>query len=232
MLKLFDIRALAERLRGTGVLLVVDNTFATPMAQRPLELGADIVVHSATKYLNGHSDVVLGLALLNDDALAERLAYLQNAVGATPGAMDAFLVLRGLKTLHVRMQRHSENALALARWLERHPNVTKVTYPGLESHPQFALAQRQMAITGGMLTIVLKDGLLAAERMLSKTKLFACAESLGGVESLIEHPAIMTHASVPPANRKALGIDDGLVRLSVGIEDVADLRADLAQALA
>ncbi|MFO0746559.1 MAG: cystathionine gamma-synthase [Myxococcota bacterium] len=231
MLKLFDLRAIAERLAGKGVLLVVDNTFATPIAQRPLELGADIVVHSATKYLNGHSDVVLGLAVLKDPALRDRLAYLQNAVGATPGPMDSFLVLRGLKTLHIRMQRHSENALQLARWLETHPAVAKVTYPGLESHPQFDLARRQMSLPGGMLTIVLKDGLAAAERMLSRTRLFACAESLGGVESLIEHPAIMTHASVPAANRAALGIDDGLVRLSVGIEDVADLQRDLAQAL-
>ncbi|MCC6625469.1 MAG: cystathionine gamma-synthase [Deltaproteobacteria bacterium] len=231
MLKLFDIAAIALRLRGRGVLLVVDNTFATPMAQRPLELGADIVVHSATKYLNGHSDVVLGLAILKDAALAQRLAYLQNAVGGTPGPMDSFLVLRGLKTLHIRMQRHAENALTLARWLERHPAIERVTYPGLESHPQFELARRQMALPGGMITVVLRGGLDAAERMLSQTKLFACAESLGGVESLIEHPAIMTHASVPPENRAALGIHDGLVRLSVGIEDVADLQADLARAL-
>ncbi len=232
LLKLFDIAAIAVHTKAAGLMLAVDNTFATPIAQRPLELGADLVVHSTTKYLNGHSDVVGGAIVTNDAALHERLRYLQNAVGAVPGPMDCFLVLRGLKTLHLRMERHSTNALHIARWLELHPAVARVIYPGLESHPQFALAQRQMHLPGGMITCVLKGGLAAATTMLSKTRLFACAESLGGVESLIEHPAIMTHASVPAANRAALGIDDGLVRLSVGVEDVADLQRDLANALA
>ncbi|MBL8785241.1 MAG: cystathionine gamma-synthase [Deltaproteobacteria bacterium] len=232
LLKLFDIAAIARHTKRLGLTLAVDNTFATPIAQRPLELGADLVVHSTTKYLNGHSDVVGGAVATNDTALFERLRYLQNAVGAVPGPMDCFLVLRGLKTLHVRMQRHAENALRIAHFLEAHPAVSRVIYPGLESHPQYALARRQMSNPGGMITCILKDGLPAAEKMLSRTRLFACAESLGGVESLIEHPAIMTHASVPAENRAALGIVDGLVRLSVGIEDVADLERDLAQALA
>ena len=232
LLKLFDIAAIARHTRAAGLVLAVDNTFATPFSQRPLELGADLVVHSTTKYLNGHSDVVGGAICTNDPALHERLRYLQNAVGAVPGPLDCFLVLRGLKTLHLRMERHADNALALARWLEQHPAVARVVYPGLESHPQYALARRQMASPGGMITIFLKGGLAAAERMLSRTRLFACAESLGGVESLIEHPAIMTHASIPPENRKALGIDDGLVRLSVGCEALEDLRRDLEGALA
>ncbi len=232
LLKLFDIAAIAAVTKAHGLVLAVDNTFATPMAQRPLELGADLVVHSTTKYLNGHSDVVGGAIVTNDAHLHERLRYLQNAVGAVPGPMDSFMVLRGLKTLHLRMERHSSNALQLARFLEAHPAVSRVIYPGLESHPQYALARKQMALPGGMITCVLRGGLAAATTMLSKTKLFACAESLGGVESLIEHPAIMTHASVPAENRAALGIDDGLVRLSVGVEDVADLQADLANALA
>jgi cystathionine gamma-lyase len=232
LLKLFDIAAIARHTKRLGLTLAVDNTFATPIAQRPLELGADLVVHSTTKYLNGHSDVVGGAVATNDTALFERLRYLQNAVGAVPGPLDCFLVLRGLKTLHVRMQRHAENALRIAHFLEAHPAVSRVIYPGLESHPQYALARRQMSNPGGMITCILKDGLPAAEKMLSRTRLFACAESLGGVESLIEHPAIMTHASVPAENRAALGIVDGLVRLSVGIEDVADLERDLAQALA
>jgi len=232
LLKLFDIAAIARHTKAAGLVLAVDNTFATPMAQRPLELGADLVVHSTTKYLNGHSDVVGGAIVTNDATLHERLRYLQNAVGAVPGPMDCFLVLRGLKTLHLRMQRHSDNAMQIARWLEQHPAIARVIYPGLESHPQYALARRQMHLPGGMITCVLKGGLAAATTMLSQTRLFACAESLGGVESLIEHPAIMTHASVPAANRAALGIDDGLVRLSVGVEDVADLQRDLANALA
>jgi len=232
LLKLFDIAAVAERTRAAGLILAVDNTFATPMAQRPLALGADLVVHSTTKYLNGHSDVVGGVIATNDPALHERLRYLQNAVGATPGPMDSFLVLRGLKTLHVRMQRHAESATHLARLLESHPAVARVIYPGLESHPQYALARRQMKLPGGMITIFLRGGLEAARTMLSRTRLFACAESLGGVESLIEHPAIMTHASIPLEVRASLGIDDGLVRLSVGIEDVADLERDLLGALA
>ena len=232
LLKLFDIAAIARHTKAAGLVLAVDNTFATPMAQRPLELGADLVVHSTTKYLNGHSDVVGGAIVTNDATLHERLRYLQNAVGAVPGPMDCFLVLRGLKTLHLRMQRHSDNAMQIARWLEQHPAIARVIYPGLESHPQYGLARRQMHLPGGMITCVLKGGLAAATTMLSQTRLFACAESLGGVESLIEHPAIMTHASVPAANRAALGIDDGLVRLSVGVEDVADLQRDLANALA
>ncbi len=232
LLKLFDIAAIAERTKKHGLLLAVDNTFATPLSQRPLELGADLVVHSTTKYLNGHSDVVGGAIATDDPTLHERLRYLQNAIGAVPGPLDCFLVLRGLKTLHLRMQRHSDNALHLARWLEAHPAVSRVIYPGLESHPQHDLARRQMELSGGMITCILKGGLEAATQMLARTRLFACAESLGGVESLIEHPAIMTHASIPPENRAALGIDDGLVRLSVGVEDVRDLEADLAHALA
>jgi cystathionine gamma-lyase len=231
LLKLFDIAAIAQRTKQAGLILAVDNTFATPIAQRPLALGADLVIHSTTKYLNGHSDVVGGVICTNDEALHERLRYLQNAVGAVPGPLDCFLVLRGLKTLHVRMERHAKNALHIARFLEAHPAIERVIYPGLESFPQRELAQRQMAIMGGMITAVLKGGLPAASTMLSRTRLFACAESLGGVESLIEHPAIMTHASVPAENRAALGIVDGLVRLSVGIEDVEDLERDLARAL-
>lgn len=231
MLKLFDIAAIAERTKAAGLWLAVDNTFATPVAQRPLELGADLVVHSTTKYLNGHSDVVGGAICTDDAALHERLRYLQNAVGAVPGPLDCFMVLRGLKTLHVRMERHAQNAQRVAELLERHPAVERVLYPGLESFPQRELARRQMKLMGGMITCVLRGGLAAAERLLARTRLFACAESLGGVESLIEHPAIMTHASVPPENRAALGIADGLVRLSVGIEDVADLERDLLSGL-
>ena len=231
LLKLADIAAIAERAHAHGLLLAVDNTFSTPFNQQPLALGADLAVHSTTKYLNGHSDVVGGAVAIKDRALRDRLAYLQNAVGAIPGPMDAFLTLRGLKTLHVRMERHADNAIDLARWLEAHPAVERVLYPGLPSHPQHELAKRQMRGFGGMITIFLRGGLAAAQHMLSRTHLFACAESLGGVESLIEHPAIMTHASIPLATREALGITDGLVRLSVGIEDVADLRADLEHAL-
>jgi cystathionine gamma-lyase len=232
MLKLFDIAAIAERCKARGLLLAVDNTFATPMAQNPLTLGADLVVHSTTKYLNGHSDVVGGAIIVNDEELGKRLAYLQNAVGSVPGPLDCFLVLRGLKTLHLRMERHTSNAQAIAEMLESHPAVARVIYPGLPSHPQHDLAKRQMRLAGGMITLVLKGGLEAARKVLSTTRLFACAESLGGVESLIEHPAIMTHASIPPENRAALGIDDGLIRLSVGVEDLADLKADLLEALA
>lgn len=231
MLKLFDIAAIAERTRQHKLLLAVDNTFATPVAQRPLELGADLVVHSTTKYLNGHSDVVGGAILVNDEALHERLRYLQNAVGAIPGPLDCFLVLRGLKTLHLRMERHTQNATRIAKMLEQHPAIERVIYPGLDSFPQRELAARQMRLAGGMISVVLKGGLPAAEKLLATTRLFACAESLGGVESLIEHPAIMTHASIPPENRKALGIADGLVRLSVGIENVEDLERDLLAGL-
>jgi cystathionine gamma-lyase len=232
LLKLCDIAAIAEVCKANGVLLAVDNTFSTPWSQRPLELGADIVVHSTTKYLNGHSDVVGGAIVVDSDELRARLAFLQNAVGAVPSPMDSFLVMRGTKTLHVRMQRHDESARALAAWLEAHPQVDKVIYPGLESHPQHELAKKQQRGFGGMISFVLRGGLDEARRFLSACKIFTLAESLGGVESLIEHPAIMTHASVPPDRRAALGIADGFIRLSVGLEDLADLRADLERAFA
>jgi cystathionine gamma-lyase len=232
MLKLVDLAAVAAICRGRGVLSVVDNTFATPYFQRPLSLGIDAVAHSTTKYLNGHSDVIGGAVVVNDDGLAERLRFVQNAVGAVPSPMDSFLVLRGLKTLHVRMARHAENALALARFLEAHPQVERVGYPGLPSHPQHALAQRQMSGSGGMLNFVIRGGLPAARAFLEAVKIFACAESLGGVESLIEHPAIMTHASVPKAVREALGIADGFLRVSAGIEAVEDLVEDLERGFA
>jgi cystathionine gamma-lyase len=232
MLKLVDLAAVAEVCKRRGVLLAVDNTFMTPFNQRPLALGADLVVHSTTKYLNGHSDVVGGAIVVDDDGLRQRLAFLQNAVGAVPSPMDSFLVLRGTKTLHVRMQRHEDNARALAAWLARHPQVEKVIYPGLESHPQHALARSQARGFGGMISFVLRGGLAEASRFLSACRLFALAESLGGVESLIEHPAIMTHASVPPDRRRELGIADGFIRLSVGIEDEGDLRGDLERAFA
>jgi cystathionine gamma-lyase len=231
MLKIVDIPAVVDRAKKAGALVVVDNTFMTPIFQRPLDLGADLVVHSTTKYLNGHSDVIGGIACTRDAALAERLHFLQNAVGAVPGPLDCFLVLRGLKTLGVRMQRHAENALFIAEKLARHPKVEKVNYPGLESHPQHQLAKRQMKGFGGMLTFVVKGGLPAARAALERVHLFTCAESLGGVESLIEHPAIMTHASVPKENREKLGISDGFIRASVGIEDGRDLWSDLETAL-
>jgi cystathionine gamma-lyase len=211
--------------------VVVDNTFATPFLQSPLALGADIVCHSATKYLGGHSDVVGGMLVVNDAEVARRLRFVQNAVGAVPGPMDCFMVLRSTKTLHVRMERHCENAMAIARWLERHPKVERVIYPGLKSHPQHRLARKQMRAFGGMITCVLRGGLPKARRFLERVELFSLAESLGGVESLIEHPGIMTHASVPAEARAKLGIVDGLVRLSVGIEDVKDLTADLDRAM-
>ncbi|GEJ56833.1 cystathionine gamma-synthase [Anaeromyxobacter diazotrophicus] len=232
MLKIVDLRAVATLARAHGAWTVVDNTFATPFFQRPLELGIDLVTHSTTKYLNGHSDVVGGAIMTSDEALHDRLKFLQNAVGAVPGPFDSFLVLRGLKTLHVRMERHAQNALALARFLEQHPQVEKVTYPGLPSHPQHALAARQMKGSGGMLTFVIRGGLPAARAFLSSLKLFALAESLGGVESLIEHPAIMTHASVPKEAREQLGIADGFIRVSCGIEHVDDLIADLERGFA
>jgi len=232
LLKLADLEALAALARRHGLIAVADNTFASPWIQRPLELGFDIVLHSATKYLNGHSDMVGGIAVVRDAGdLADRLGFLQNAVGAIQGPFDSFLVMRSLKTLGLRMERHSQNALAVAQWLEKHPAVAKVRYPYLPSHPQYELARRQMQAGGGMVTIHLKGGLETARHMLERTRLFSLAESLGGVESLIEHPAIMTHASVPPDQRAALGIDDGLVRLSVGVEDITDLIADLEQAL-
>ena len=213
MLKIVDLAEVARIARAHGARTVVDNTFATPYFQRPLALGIDVVAHSTTKYLNGHSDVIGGALVTRDAALAERLKFLQNAVGGVPSPLDSFLVLRGLKTLHVRMQRHAESALTVARWLEGHPQVERVTYPGLPSHPQHALAARQMKGFGGMLTFVIRGGLPAARAFLEAVKVFACAESLGGVESLIEHPAIMTHASVPPAARRALGIADGFIRV-------------------
>jgi cystathionine gamma-lyase len=232
MLKIVDLAEVARIARAHGARTVVDNTFATPYFQRPLALGIDVVAHSTTKYLNGHSDVIGGALVTRDAALAERLGFLQNAVGGVPSPLDSFLVLRGLKTLHVRMQRHAESALTVARWLEGQPQVERVTYPGLPSHPQHALAARQMSGFGGMLTFVLKGGLPAARAFLEAVRVFTCAESLGGVESLIEHPAIMTHASVPRETREALGIADGFIRVSVGIEAVEDLIADLERGLA
>jgi len=232
LLRLADIAAIAQLARAKGVLLVVDNTFATPWIQRPLELGAHIVMHSATKFLNGHSDMVGGVAVVGDAALAERIAYLQNAIGAISGPFDSFLALRGLKTLPLRMRRSSESALEIAAWLERHPRVERVLYPGLPSHPQHALARRQMAAGGsGIVTCFLKGRLAESRRFLERLELFTLAESLGGVESLVDHPAIMTHASVPPEARAKLGINDTLVRLSIGIEDPVDLVADLESAL-
>jgi cystathionine gamma-lyase len=232
LLKLVDIAAVAEAARGRGILVVVDNTFATPWIQRPLELGADIVMHSATKFLNGHSDMVGGVAVVGDAGLAERVAYLQNAIGAVGGPFDSFLALRGLKTLPLRMRQSSESALAIASWLEKHAGVERVLYPGLPSHPQHALARRQMGRGGsGVVTFFLKGGLAEARRFLERVEVFTLAESLGGVESLVDHPAIMTHASLPAEARAKLGISDSLVRLSVGIEDVEDLVADLESAL-
>ncbi|MEJ0062150.1 MAG: PLP-dependent aspartate aminotransferase family protein [Alphaproteobacteria bacterium] len=231
LLKLVDLSAIAEEAKRLKLVTVADNTFASPWIQRPLEHGIDIVLHSATKYINGHSDVIGGAVVTGDAELAESLGFIQNAVGGISGAFDSFLMHRGLKTLGLRMQRHSENAMRLAHWLEARPEVARVIYPGLRSHPQHTLALRQMRAYGGMITIVLKGGLEAATSMLKRSRIFTLAESLGGVESLIEHPAIMTHASIPRETREKIGIEDGLIRLSVGIEDAADLEADLAQAL-
>lgn len=233
LLKLVDLSAIGRITRKLGLLSVCDNTFATPYLQRPLEHGFDIVVHSTTKYLNGHSDAVGGAAVVrNDDSLKERLGYLQNAIGAVSGPFDSFLTLRGIKTLALRMQRHCSNAQAIAEFLERHPRVEKVHYPGLASHPQHDLARRQMTDgSGGIVTAVLRGTLEDSRRMLERCELFSLAESLGGVESLIEHPGIMTHASLPATMRESLGISDGLIRLSVGVEDVDDLIADLTHAL-
>lgn len=236
MLKLTDLEAIARIAHEHGLLAAADNTFASPYVQRPLEHGFDVVVHSSTKYLNGHSDVIGGVAVVGQRAEAaghaERLGFLQNAVGAIAGPFDSFLTLRGVKTLALRMQRHGENASALAQWLERHPKVARVHYPGLESHPQHALAKRQMQGFGGMLSVTLKTDLAGSRRFLEACEVFSLAESLGGVESLIEHPALMTHATIPAEQRAQLGISDALVRLSVGIEDLADQRADLEGALA
>ena len=237
LLKLADLKAIAQIAKGRGLITACDNTFASPFNQRPLELGFDIVVHSATKYLNGHSDVIGGVAIVGSgdelQPLRERMGFLQNAVGAIAGPFDSFLALRGLKTLALRMERHNSNALALAQWLEQQPKVKRVFYPGLASHPQHALArQQQTGGFGGMISVELDTDLAGARRFLETVQVFALAESLGGVESLIEHPAIMTHATIPAATRAKLGIGDSLVRLSVGVEDVEDLREDLAQALA
>ena len=231
-LRLVDIAAVAAAVRGRNIPVVVDNTFATPWSQRPLELGADIVVHSATKYLNGHSDMVGGIAVVRDSALGERLAFLQNAIGAIAGPFDSFLALRGLKTLPLRMERSSASALEIAAWLERQARVERVVYPGLASHPQHAHAKRQMQNGfSGIVTFYLRGGFEDARYFLERLELFAIAESLGGVESLVDHPASMTHASVPAEKRRELGISDVLIRLSVGIEDVDDLIGDLKQAL-
>jgi cystathionine gamma-lyase len=232
MLKLVDLQKVAAFAQKHGLILVVDNTFCSPMVQRPLEFGADLVLHSATKYINGHSDMVGGIVVARSQELAEQLGFLQNSVGAVAGPFDAFLAMRGLKTLHLRMQAHCESALELARWLESHPAIERVIYPGLKTHPQHALARRQMHGFGGIVTIEVKGGLRKARRMLERCSLFSLAESLGGVESLIEHPAIMTHASVPAPIRKRLGISDGLIRLSVGVENIEDLRDELKASLA
>jgi cystathionine gamma-lyase len=232
LLKVIDLRMVAEIAKEHGLLAVADNTFASPYLQRPLEFGFHIVVHSATKYLNGHSDIVGGVVVVSDPDLGERLAFLQNAVGAVASPFDAFLALRGLKTLHLRMATHCANAHALAEWLARHPSVETVLYPGLVSHPQHAIARRQMSAFGGMITVILKGDVHYARKVLERCRVFALAESLGGVESLIEHPAIMTHASVSPEQRLAGGILDTLIRLSVGVEDLDDLEEDLDQALA
>ncbi len=231
LLKIVDIAALAKMAKAKGIITVVDNTFMSPYFQRPLELGADIVVHSTTKYINGHSDIIGGAVILNLEDLAEKLYFLQKSIGAVPGNFDAYLCLRSLKTLPIRMEAHQKNAMAVARYLEGHPKVEKVIYPGLESHPDYAIAKKQMSGFGGMITFFVKGGLKSAQAFLENVKVFALAESLGGVESLIEHPAIMTHASVPAEQRKALGIADSMIRISVGIESSKDLLADLESAL-
>ncbi len=232
MLKLVDLAAVGEVCKRKKLIFAVDNTFMTPYFQRPIEYGADVVAHSLTKYLNGHSDVVGGALIFKDQELRDRVAFLQNAAGAVISPMDSFMVLRGTKTLHVRMDRHESNAHTLATWLAGHKQVDKVIYPGLESHPQHALAKKQQRGFGGMISFVLKGGLDESRKFLSACQIFTLAESLGGVESLIEHPAIMTHASVPADRRAALGIVDGFIRLSVGIEDVVDLQGDLERSFA
>jgi len=232
MLKIVDLQAVGAVAKKHGLLMVVDNTFASPILQRPLEYGADIVMHSATKYLNGHSDMVGGMAVVGDNAeLAEQMGFLQNSVGAVQGPFDSFLALRGLKTLHLRMKAHCANAQALAEWLQTHPAIEQVIYPGLKDHPQHALAARQMDGFGGIVSIRIKGGFEGAKRFCERTHLFTLAESLGGVESLVNHPAVMTHASVPVERRAVLGIHDDLVRLSVGVESLDDLRYDLERAL-
>lgn len=232
MLKIVDLQEIASFCQNKGLLSVCDNTFASPYIQNPLEFGFDLVLHSATKYINGHSDVVGGIVVAKDNPeLIERIRYLQNAIGSIPSPMDSFLILRGLKTLSLRMETHSKNAQAVAEFLGSHSRVEKVIYPGLETHPGHGIAKKQMKLFGGMVTAVLKGGLKDSRRFLEKTEIFQLAESLGGVESLIEHPAIMTHASIPKETREAIGIADGLVRLSCGIEDTEDLLNDLKQAL-
>ena len=231
-LKVIDIKKVSQIAHARNAMVVVDNTFASPALQQPIALGADIVSHSLTKYLGGHADIVGGALIARTKELGEQLRFVQNAVGAVPSPMDCFLVLRSIKTLHLRMQRHCESAMTIARHLEKHPAVDKVVYPGLESHPQHAIAKEQMCMPGGMITIYVAGGLEGAKKMLERVRYFSLAESLGGVESLIEHPAIMTHSSIPAEERAKIGIDDSLVRLSVGIEDVDDLIADLDQALA
>ncbi|MBI3419199.1 MAG: PLP-dependent transferase [Proteobacteria bacterium] len=233
LLKLVDLEAVAALARPKKILTVADNTFATPWIQRPLEFGFDIVLHSATKYLNGHSDIIGGAVAIGDnDALHEKLGFLQNAVGAIAGPFDSFLAHRGVKTLGIRMQRHCANALLVAQWLEKNPKIEKVIYPGLPSHPQHALAQKQMRAGGGMVSAIVKGGAEAAKHMLAHCEVFTLAESLGGIESLIEHPGIMTHASIPEETRKQTGVSDALIRLSVGIENPEDLIGDLESALA
>jgi cystathionine gamma-lyase len=231
LLRLADLAAIATLARKHRLMAVADNTFASPYVQRPLESGIDIVMHSTTKYLNGHSDIIGGCVVVNTDELGEKLKFLQNAIGSIAGPFDSFLALRGLKTLALRMERHCSNAMAVARWLEKNPKVARVIYPGLESHPQHKLAKKQMSAFGGIVTFVVDGDLAATRRVLERTRLFTLAESLGGVESLIEHPAIMTHASIPSDKRDQIGISDSLVRLSVGIEDPDDLIADLDMAL-
>lgn len=232
LLKLVDLEKAVAFAKKNKLMVVVDNTFATPYSQQPLTYGCDIVVHSATKYLNGHSDVVNGIAIVGENKeLADKLTYLQNAIGAVAGPFDSFLCLRGVKTLALRMQRHGENAMTLAHWLEKHPKIEKVIYPGLASHPQHTLAKKQMRDFGGIITIILKGDIQDTRRFLERCYLFTLAESLGGIESLIDHPAIMTHASIPLETRLKLGIKDSLVRLSVGVEDIDDLISDLSDAL-
>jgi cystathionine gamma-lyase len=233
LLKLVDLQMVAAVAKKHNLIAVADNTFATPYVQRPLDHGFDLVVHSVTKYLNGHSDMVGGMVVAREQgALSEKLAYLHNAIGSILGPFDSFLAMRGLKTLHLRMERHCQSAMHIATWLSSHPKVERVIYPGLASHPQHALAKKQMHQFGGMVTVILKGTLEESRQFLERLKIFVCAESLGGVESLAEHPAIMTHASIPAHIRAELGINDSLVRLSVGVEDVEDLQADIAQALA
>ena len=232
LLRVYDLAAIAAICSPRGIMTLADNTIASPYLQTPLALGCDLVVHSSTKYLGGHSDVVGGVLIGNDDELHARLMHFQNSVGGTPGPMDCFLVLRGTKTLHVRMERHCDNAEAIAQWLVQHPRVARVHYPGLETHPQYALAKRQMRRAGGMISFELDASVEQAKQVAASFRVFSLAESLGGVESLVDHPASMTHASIPAAERQAAGLSDGLTRLSVGIEDAADLISDLQQALA